>query len=197
MADKKMNPMDALKSHDCDLRNAAMVYLHEINDVSFDFLSDVTGLALSTVKNYVLYKFHHLLDYAKKLFTKAKNTIRKVSARGYFCYIDKITLRDGRIWCKIGQSTRDPEKRAQEIKSKGWRGGTIIPTKVEVMEVIECKDETSMTNMEDCLRLGMTAINPEKYEKNDRLLEWEDDYPQRILTNPFVKMGIEQFTITA
>ena len=197
MTDKKMDAMDALRSDDCKLRNAAMVYLYEDKQTPFEFLANITGLAISTVKNYVRSKFAHLLNWAREIFAKAKNFVRTVAAKGYYCYIDKITLYNGDIWCKIGQSTRDPKKRAQEIKTKGWQSGSIIPKSVEVIEIIECKNETSMTNMEDCLRLGMTAINPDNYKKHDRLLEWADNYPQRIMENPFVKMGLEQFAITA
>lgn len=191
MADKKMDAMEALKSDDCKLRNAAMVYLHFDNQTPFEFLANVTHLALSTVKNYVRSKFTHLLDWARKIFRKAKNIVRN-KADECWCYIDRITMWNGEVWCKIGQTTKTPEARA---KNMYWTvdGEKIRPVKVEVMHKIKCKDETSMTNMEDCLRLGMTAINPDKYCKNDRLLDWEDDYPQRILENEFVKMGLERF----
>ena len=195
MADKKMDAMEALHSDDCKMRNAAMVYLHEDNGTPFEFLAEMTGLALSTVRNYVRSKFAHLLEWARKIFRKAKNILRK-EADAFWCYIDRITMRDGSVWCKIGQTTKTPEQRAKNLY---WtvHGEKIKPVKVEVMHRIQCKDETAMTNMEDCLRLGMTAINPEKYCKNDRLLCWEDDYPQRILNNAFVKMGLEQFAIAA
>lgn len=195
MADKKMDAMEELKG--LKYRDEAMVYLYYEQDTPLEFLANATGLAYSTVKNYVKYKFKHLLERAKKLFRKAKNIVRNSLPNGFYCYIDKITLCNGDVWCKIGQSTRDPEKRAQEIRSKGWRNGAIVPKSVKVMKIIKCKDETSMTNMEDCLRLGMTAINPSYFEKNDRLLDWGDDYPQRIMSNPFVKMGLEQFAVAA
>lgn len=191
--DKKIDAMEALKSSDCKLRNAAMVFLHEDKGTPFEFLSEMTGLALSTVKNYVRSKFAHLLSWAREIFYKAKNIIRKEN-QGFWCYIDKITMPDGQIWCKIGQTSQTPEKRACDMK---WviNGKKTKPVSVEILHIIECKTETAMTNMEDCLRLGMTAINPDKYCKKDRLLCWEDDYPQRILDNPFVKMGLEQFAI--
>ena len=195
MADKKLDPMAALKSKDTKLRNAAMVYLHEDNQTPFEFLAAATKLALSTVKTYVRSKFAHLLDWARSIFCKAKNIIRK-KAEEFWCYIDRITMPNGEVWCKIGQTTQTPERRARGMF---WtqNGKKVKPEKVEVMHAIKCKDETAMTNMEDCLRLGMTAINPEMYKKNDRLLCWEDDYPQRILENDFVKMGLPQFAITA
>lgn len=195
MTDKKMNPMEEL--HKAKYRDEAMVYLYYENSTPIEFLAEATGLAFSTVAKYVKYKFKHLLEKAKELFIKAKNFARNTLARGYYCYIDKITLTNGEKWCKIGQTTRDPEIRAAEISSRGWKGGRIIPKSVDVVQIIECKDETAMTNMEDCLRLGMTAISPEDFEKNDRLLCWDSTYPDRIMNNPFVQMGLKQFAVAA
>lgn len=195
MTKKKLDPIDALKNPDCKIRNAAMVYLHEDRQTPFEFLSKVTGLALSTVKNYVRSKFHHLLDWARTIFQKAKNLVYRTGER-FFCYIDKITMPNGEIWCKIGQTTTHPDIRARQIKSKGWAKQG-CPVSVEVINVFPCKDSPSMDMMENCLRTAMTQINPEKFCKNDRLLCWEDDYPQRIIDNPFVQMGLPQFCITA
>ena len=76
MAEKKIDPMEALKSEDCKLRNAAMVYLHEDRHVDFDFLSEITGLKLSTVVNYVRSKFCHLIEWAREIFLKGKYVSR-------------------------------------------------------------------------------------------------------------------------
>lgn len=188
---QKLDAVESLKSNDCKVRNAAMVYLHEDNKAPFEFLSEVTGLALSTVKNYVRSKFIHLLEWARKIFRKVKNIIRKEASQ-FLCYIDKVTMPDGQVWCKIGQTTRGAEQRAAEMQWK-VNGKKIKPSNVEVMATIECKDLASMDMMENCLRTSMTMINPDKFCKNDRLLCWEDDFPQRIISNPFVQMGLTQF----
>ena len=180
---KQLNPTQELKGG--IYRNEAMVYLYYEKNKTFEYLAKATRLAVSTVKNYVLYKFIHLLDKAKELFNYAKK---------HYCYICKITFDNGKQWCKIGQSI-NPYDRAKNMKSSGWCNHQFKPNDVEMIKIIECKNETAAQNMEDCLRLGMTAINPDLYEKNDRLLNWEDDYPQRILKNIFVQMGLQQFAI--
>ena len=191
MSTKKIDPIQALSSSDCKTRNAAMVYLHEDRATPFEFLAEVTGLALSTVKNYVRSKFAHLLEWAREIFLKAKKIINRAEEQ-FYCYIDKIILPNGSIWCKIGQTTKTPEQRA---KGFYWTidGKKTRPAKVEVQWSTKCKDLPSMDMMENCLRTAMTMINPEKFCKNDRLLCWENDYPQRILQNDFVKMGLTQF----
>ena len=195
MAEKKIDPMEALKSKDCKLRNAAMVYLHEDRQVDFNFLSEITGLKLSTVVNYVRSKFCHLIEWAREIFLKGKAYIQKKIKQkkdSFYVYIDKITMPNGEVWTKIGQTSTTPAKRAANFC---WskNGQKIYPAKVEILWDCECKDATAMNNLEDCLRIGMTALQPDKFEKNDRLLYWEDDYPQRILKNDFVKMGLTQF----
>ena len=113
----KKDPYKALKSTDCELRNAAMVYLNHEEGIEPDFLHQITGLALSTVKNY-LRKFAHLLEWAKEIFRKAKNTATE-KAKEFWCYIDKIVMPNGETWCKIGQTTQSPEKRAAAIERQG------------------------------------------------------------------------------
>jgi len=194
MTAKKIDPVQALSSSDCKTRNAAMVYLHEDRQTPFEFLAEMTGLALSTVKNYVRSKFAHLLEWARKIFYKAKKILSRTEEQ-FYCYIDKITMPNGETWCKIGQTTKTPEERAKDIKRDGWNKKTnwIRPDKVEVQWSVKCKDLPSMDMMENCLRTAMTMINPAKFCKNDRLLCWEDDFPRKILENEFTQIGLKQF----
>lgn len=189
---KKINPLNTLKGEEgLETRNAAIVYLYNVREYTVESLAELTTLAKSTIKNY-LRKFANLLDWAKEIFVKGKNIISEKQEE-FWCYIDQITLSDGTQWCKIGQTTQTPEKRASGFS---WviNGKKEKPLSVSVRHAIKCKDATAMQNMEDCLRIGMTSIDPDGYIKNDRLNSWQDDYPQRILDNSFVKMGLAQFT---
>ena len=182
-----MNAITALNSNDTQLRNAAIVYLHHDKGYSATDIHKIVNLAVATLKSY-FYKFKHLLKWARDIFEE--KIVKK--SKQYWVYIDKITMRDGTVLCKIGNTTQSPHKRAKQLK---WKvdGVTVKPASVEVKHVIECKDYTSMHNMEDCLRIGMTSIDPESFIQNDRLNSWEEDYPIRILNNPFVRLGLEQF----
>lgn len=182
-----MNAVTALNSNDTQLRNAAIVYLHHDKGYSATDIHKIVNLAVATLKSY-FYKFKHLLKWARDIFEE--KIIKK--SKQYWVYIDKITMQDGSVLCKIGNTTQSPHKRAKQLK---WKvdGVTVKPASVEVKHAIECKDYTSMHNMEDCLRIGMTLIDPDGYIQNDRLNSWEEDYPIRILNNPFVRLGLEQF----
>lgn len=188
---KKINPLNTLRGEEgLETRNAAIVYLYNVREYTIQSLAELTTLAQSTIRNYI-YKFAGLLDWAKKIFAKGKNIVSKKQEE-FWCYIDKIIMPNGEVWCKIGQTTQTPAKRANGF-SWSINGVKVKPLSVEIQHAIKCKDATSMQNMEDCLRLGMTAIDPDGYIKNDRLNSWQDDYPQRIFDNPFVKMGLVQF----
>lgn len=191
MTKKKIDPLTVLKGEQgIETRNAAIVYLYEVKDYTVEMLAELTTLAKSTVKSYTS-KFRHLLDWAKEIFTKGKALFTE-GKEVFWCYIDKITMPNGETWCKIGQTTQTPKERANGFH---WsiNGKKVKPAAVEIQYAVQCKNATAMQNMEDCLRLGMTAINPDKYVKNDRLICWEDDYPQRIIENSFVQMGLSQF----
>lgn len=178
---KKTNALDALKSKDLQLRNAAMVYLSADYDYSIDNLHELTNLALSTVRRYIK-KFAHLLEWARTIFYKLKRPKSPFDTEAFWVYIDKITMPNGETWCKIGQTTQTPKRRASNFK---WGG--ICPTNVEVKHAIKCKDFVSMEIMENVFRIAMIKINPNAFCKNDRLLEWQDDFVERILTNEIVQ----------
>lgn len=177
------------------LRNGALVYLYHEHNYKPAKLATMCSLARTTIANYVR-KFWNLLSWAKEQFEKVHKVVqRKIkTTTKYLCYIMQIKTEYGDYWTKVGQTTQDPEKRAEQICKKGCKIADY--EQVKVIKIIECPDETSMNNMEDCLRIGMTSIYPEAFEKNDRLLAWEDNYPKQILENNFVKMGLQEFSVT-
>ena len=103
------------QDEDKKLRNAGLVFLYHEEGVKPAKLAQFCSLARTTIATYVR-NFYGLLDWAKEQFTKAKKKI----ASQYWVYIDKITLQNGKVWCKIGQTTTTPEKRAQQIKNNGF-----------------------------------------------------------------------------
>lgn len=171
----------ALSSEDLQLRNAALVYLNKDENLPATKLAEMCKLAASTIRK-ICKKFLNLLEWAREKFQKTYT--------GYYVYIDKITMADGSEWCKIGQTKRSPEERAKEFK---WCGRK--PVKIEVKKCFQCLNETAMNNLEDLLRVSMTFIHPEKFCKNDRLLCWEDDFPERICAHEFAQRGIMLFAI--
>lgn len=177
----------ASQNNNKHLRNAALVFLHYDEQFTFEDLAKVCTLARATIATYVR-KFKNLLEWARKEFTTVhKKFNRKISrTTKFWVYIDKITFKDGAVWCKIGQTSQTPEKRAHQIKKTGWQDGTLKPEKIEVCWFAECKDEAATEIMENVLRIAMIKLNPSKFLKNDRLTIWEDDYPERIANNELV-----------
>ena len=181
-----MDAIAALRETDKGLRNGAIVYLYHDKGMSCEIIANLCGLAISTVKTYVK-KFINLLAWAREQF---KETCKKFTARNFYVYIDKVTMPNGETWCKIGQTTQTPNTRAKTFK---WHD--VRPSKVEVMRVFHCKDMIAMCNLEDLFRIAMTEINPAKFCKNDRLLVWDDSYPDLIVNNDLVQTRINQYVI--
>ena len=179
-----MKAEDALQSNDNKLRNAAIVYLHKDKGYTAEKIHNLITLSIATIKSY-FYKFKHLLSWARSMFKE------QVSEQ-YWVYIENIIMPDMTEYCKIGHTTQTPRKRASQLKWKE-NGKVVKPLAVNITNEILCKSKTAMQNLEDCLRIGMTAIDPDRYIPNDRLNSWQDDYPERIMSNPFVVMGMEQF----
>ena len=189
----------AKQDQDKHLRNAALVFLYHDKKFMPKDLAKVCSLARTTIATYVK-KFKDLLEWARKQFKAAcKKVSRKIAeTTKFWVYIDKVTFKNGDVWCKIGQTIVTPEKLAQKIKYDGWKvnGETIKPQSVEVQWFAECKDETAMEIMENILRIAMIKLNPSKFQKNDRLLAWEDDYPERIYKNLQVKIEGQKYLTT-
>lgn len=187
----------AKQDSDLKLRNAALVYLYHDYDMMPSKLAQICSLARTTIASYVR-KFADLLDWAREKFQQVKKAVRKVTEEKFYVYIDQIFMPNGEVWCKIGQSKRSAEQRVKDMCRDGWTVDGekhVRPSSINIMHTIECKSASAMNCLEDCLRIAMVALNPDKFHKEDRLLCWEDDYPERILNNPFVQRGIKEFAI--
>ena len=191
----KQNVYEAIKSSNCKIRNAAMVMLNIDGKVDASTLANLTGLALSTVRNY-LRKFANLLSYAREHFILIiKNIKRAITPKTrYYCYIDKIEMPNEEIWTKIGQTTISPEKRAKGFEW-GSKDNKIKPKKVTILKKFNCKDEKSVTILENLLRYAMTSINPLKFEMNDRLLDWQENYCDIIVNHPDVQNNLASLLV--
>lgn len=186
----KQNVYEAIKSSNCKTRNAAMVMLNIDGEVDISTLANLTGLALSTVRKY-LKKFANLINYAREHFILIVKNIKCAitSKIRYYCYIDKIEMPNGEVWTKIGKTTVSPERRAKGFEW-GSKDNKIKPKKVTVLKKFTCKDEKSMTTLENLLRYAMTSINPLKFEMNDRLLDWQENYCDIIVNHPDVQSNL-------
>lgn len=180
--------LKALKGTDAKLRQMAIVWFHDKYNTTPEELCRMgCKLKSSTISNYFR-KFIDLLDAAVARFIDdAKKVYHRIikTTTHYWCYVDKITMPNGEVWTKIGQTTQTPQRRAQGF-AWGPKDAKVKPTKVEIQACFDCKDEDSMTTLENLLRYAMMSIDPLKFEMNDRLLDYADDYPERICSHPDV-----------
>lgn len=189
--------LTALRGTDSKLRQLAIVWFrYEQGSTPTELIALGCKLARATIKNY-FYKFANLLDDAIKIFV---NDVKKVYKRivkpqqHYWCYIDKITMPNGEIWTKIGQTTQTPEQRARNF-TWGEKDNKVKPAKVEIQARFNCRDEESMKTLENLLRYAMMSINPLKFEMNDRLLDYKDSYPDKIINHVCVQENLTNLTI--
>lgn len=182
----------ALKGTDAKLRQMAIVWFHDKYDSTPAELCNMgCKLKPATISTYFR-KFVNLLsDAIARFIDDTKKVYRRIvkSTTHYWCYIDKITMPNGEVWTKIGQTTQTPEERARGF-AWGPKNAKVRPLKTEVQARFNCKDEESMTTLENLLRYAMMSINPLKFEMNDRLLEYKDNYPELICNHSAVQENL-------
>lgn len=175
--------LTALRGNDPKLRQMAIVWFHaELDKTSSELHHMGCKLKPATISSYFK-RYANLLKDAIDYFvhniqTVVQQTTKKVKETTYWCYINKITMPNGELWTKIGSSTNLNKR----IKGYEWsfEGVTIKPAKVEVKKTFQCKDESSMKFLERALRYALMDIDFYKFEENDRLLIYEEWYPEWI-----------------
>ena len=180
------------------MRILGILFLHYECDWDVeDIIEAGCTICANNIKGFFT-RFYDRLSAAIELFGKGLKKIKKVIKQNltcYWCYIDKITMPNGEVWTKIGTTTRWPETRASEFSWK-INGKRVWPSKTEVVKRFNCKDYNSMITLENLLRYAMMSIDILKFEMNDRLLDYEDNYPELITNHPSVQTFLPEL-ITA
>lgn len=173
-------------------RILACLFLHYKHDFSAERIQKHgCQLTVGGIKRFFT-RYYNLLEEAIDRFVDdVKKLVRRIikPTTHYWCYVDKITMPNGEVWTKIGQTTQTPEERARGF-AWGPKNAKVKPLKTEVQARFDCKDEESMTTLENLLRFAMMSINPLKFEMNDRLLEYKDNYPSLICNHPAVQENL-------
>lgn len=187
------------QDEDKKLRNAGLVYLYHEEGIKPAKLAKMCSLARTTIASYVR-SCIDLLDWAKKQFNTFTRKIVKAvsnSREGFWVYIDKITMPNGEEWLKVGQTSRTPEARAAQMMRDGWtiNEKKIKPFSVEVQWAAKCKTDWGMEIMENALRIAMIELNPERFKKNDRLIDWQESYVEAISRNLQVRIKGKKYYV--
>lgn len=111
-----------------------------------------------------------------------------------FAYVMKITTMEGRLWTKVGMTTKTPYERARGIKKSGVKGTKYF--NVECIYYIPCKSKRDAEHMEDILRAVMTLIDPRKFMAHDRFAMYHDDFVTYIITHPDVRRYAKEFGVS-
>lgn len=162
------------------VRQAQVIYLHEVLKKCFDEIAEITGYAIATVKSYIK-KFADLLDYAKSIFGKIKNKRRSkydnaINENGYdididnkeLCYLFEFYDSNNNLVCsKVGTTTRTVRTRLrEELKAYSKMG----VTSAKVNRIYDC-GEYPAEGLESLIRSKYIKLYPKAFKKNDRFFD--------------------------
>lgn len=170
------------------VRQAQVIYLSMVMDKSLDEIAKITEYAISTVKAY-LKKFANLLDYAKSIFEKAIEKVKRVrhsyniDSNGYnitengleLCYLFEFYNADNVLVCsKVGTTKRTIEKRIkEELRSKTYTEMGVVSAKVN--RIYHC-GELPAEGLESLIRSEYIKKYPKSFKKNDRFINVKFDF---------------------
>lgn len=174
-------------SKDMKMRNLQILYLYYIEDLKPSQISQIVGLAPSTVTSY-RNKFYDLLDEAEELFTNkppkkvydieydySNRIFADTNGTNKFYLLKISNLLNGQlITSKIGTTTRKIQTRVNEIL-KDYEKKYDCPIVIEIKRVYDC-GTISPICFESYFRFEYILQYGEHYVQNDRFEDVEFDY---------------------
>lgn len=167
------------------VRQAQVVYLDRVLKKTREEIADITGYAISTVRNYIN-KFSDLLDYAKEIFEEVVEKVKKlrkskyddvINDNGYDirvkdgeqCYLFRFFNDYNELLCsKVGTTTRTVRQRLiEELRSKTYKG--MGATKATIDRIYNC-GELPAEGLESLIRSEYIKKYPRSFKKNDRFI---------------------------
>lgn len=166
---KYYNPLE--KQTDTQVRHAQVIYLAKVLNKPADAIAHITGYCHGTVKAYIR-KFEHLLDWAKKIFTKVKEEVVNIKNEVSYgllelqeritwevepptkpcAYLIEYFNKKGEfVWLKVGMTKRPLRVRVSEhLNDRGYKKAGCYRAVVKNYFECECGDDAS--TMENALR---------------------------------------------
>lgn len=175
-------------TNDMVMRNYQLVYLYHIEHLTRSQVSEIVGLAPSTVATYAN-KYIDLLDHAKELFSANKKTQKDYSLisdysnrlfadskdTNKFYLLRIVNAETGKlITSKIGTTRQPISKRVYQIK-KDYQKMYDCVIEIEIKRVYDCKNITPIC-FESYFRYEYILEYTEHYVENDRFENIEFDY---------------------
>jgi hypothetical protein len=174
---------------DLRMRNLQILYLYYIEDLKPSQISQIVGLAPSTITSY-RNKYYEMLDEAEELFTNKANS-KTYDMKGDYAnvlfanskntnkfYLLKVTdLYSGElIASKIGTTIRPIYQRVSEIE-KDYSNMYNRKVYIEVERVYDCGKLTPIL-FESFFRYQFILKYPSCFVENDRFKEVEFNYSE-------------------
>lgn len=185
------NHLNAYEHYDeIDIKRKQIVYLYEIRNEAFETISEITGYAISTIRNYVK-KFAHLLEDAKNLFKYSRKKIfekkKPIVPEGIefhcpddfdfddkaqrFYLIRAFDANGNRVFSKIGTTIRQMIERMKEHLNYYKKLGVV---KIVVDKVWDCGERDAVM-YESFFRAGYIFKHPTAFCSNDRFFDVDFD----------------------
>lgn len=173
-------------TEDIELRNCQIIYLYKNEGLTFLEISQIVGLAPSTIRIYTN-KYRDFEEKAFKLFTNEKKSCCNYDIK----YCDKLfadtkntnkfyLLRilnantGNLITSKIGTTTQPINRRIYQIK-KAYQKMYDCDISIEIKRVYDCRNISPIC-FESYFRYEYILMYPENYVENDRFEDIEFDY---------------------
>ena len=172
-----LDPFVSYRKVDPDTAHCQVVWLREVQKLTFNEIEQITGYAKSTVRIYAK-QFVDLLDKAKTMFGSfAKKVVdfvfKKRVKNNVFCnntdvfvdgksYAYVITLqgKDGSHCLKVGKTTH-LQNRMKQIANQ-------YKADVTVKVLYPCEGEEDALTMENALRKVYKSLYPSSFVRQDR-----------------------------
>lgn len=170
------------KQTDVTVKRAQIVYLvHELK-WAYDKVAELTGYAVSTVRNYAV-KYFNLLDWAKEIFSRVSKKVRKskyndmIDANGFdidtvcgeICYLFEFYTKEKVFICsKVGTTTRTVRERLKE--ELGHDTYKKMGAEFAVVHRVYKCGEIPAEGLESRIRAEYIKKYPKAFKKNDRFI---------------------------
>lgn len=174
---------------DCQTKYRQIVYLSEKRGEAYDFIAELTGYAVSTIKNYVR-KFAHLLEeacvmfkYSRKITASANKNAKEVPGIKFECpdnlpkdgekfYLIRAFDKNGkRIFSKVGTTIRSIVQRMKEHLKAYAKLGIV---RIVVDKIWDCGNIPA-EGYESWFRALYIRRWPKNFNKNDRFFDVDFD----------------------
>lgn len=172
---------------DIDTRNAQLMYLRYVAELTPSQIANYVNLAYNTIRNYIYKLGNEFIELGKKLFTQREPSrieweCEKIDNKTPCAYILETYNEIGQLqYLKVGKTIQMQTRLKSHTKDY---------YKIKVKKIYPFKYEDTAFIMESVLRLTYNLKYASKFVKNDRFEEISYNATE-IETNDLIKKMLE------